>query len=136
MNPVGPPINNAKKNVLRLGGLSVPRTPHWTFVGGIDLQGPIGDSGWRWTGNFNARWEDKQFGFNNNISWYSPRTIINLRAGIENETYSVSAYVNNMTNDHTPEIVSNNARLSDFGSDLNGYLPVGRQFGVTVGAKF
>ena len=41
-----------------------------------------------------------------------------------------------LTNDHTPEIVSVNARLSDFGGDLDGYLPVGRQFGVTVGAKF
>ena len=84
----------------------------------------------------NVRYETKQYAFNNNISWYGPRTIVNLRAGVENETFSISAYVNNLTNDHTPEIVSVNARLSDFGGDLDGYLPIGRQYGITLGAKF
>ena len=91
---------------------------------------------WKWNATANARWEAKQFGFNNNISYYGPRTVMNVRAGVSNSTFSISAYVNNLTNDHTPEIVSVNARLSDFGGDLDGYLPVGRQFGVTVGAKF
>ena len=124
------------RNALSLKGLSLPRETNLMLNGGIDLEGPIGESGWKWTGNFTARWEDKQYAFNNNISWYGPRTIINMRAGVENETYSASLYVNNLTNDHTPEIVSVNARLSDFGGDLNGYLPIGRQYGITVGAKF
>lgn len=126
---------NAAKVALSLNGLSVPRETNLMLTGGVDLNGAINDD-WKWNATFNARWEDKQYGFNNNISWYGPRTILNLRAGVENETYSISAYVNNLTNDHTPEIVSVNARLSDFGGDLDGYLPVGRQYGLTVSAKF
>ncbi|UVO50496.1 TonB-dependent receptor [Sphingomonas sp. SUN019] len=135
LNPVGPPLNTTSKNVLRLGGLSVPRTPHWMLNAGVDLEGPIqGD--WKWTATYNARYEDRQYGFNNNISYYGPRTIMNVRAGVDNGMYSASLYVNNLTDDHTPEIVSVNARLSDFQGDLNGYLPVGRQYGLTLGAKF
>lgn len=134
----GSQFNNSTiaRNALSLDGLKVPRQTNLQLTGGLDLEGAIGTSGWKWTGSFNARWEDKQFGFNNNISWYGARTIVNLRAGVENETYSISAYVNNLTDDHTPEIISVNARLSDFGGDLDGYLPVGRQYGITIGAKF
>lgn len=137
LNPVASPPNSANpKLVLPLNGLHVPRETNLQFTAGVDLDGAIGDSGWRWNGTMNVRYETKQYAFNNNISWYGPRTIVNLRAGVENETFSISAYVNNLTNDHTPEIVSVNARLSDFGGDLDGYLPIGRQFGVTLGAKF
>jgi hypothetical protein len=121
--------------VLKLDGLSVPRETNWSVTGGVDLDGAI-SADWRWNATFNARWEDRQYGFNNNISWYGPRTVLNLRAGVENTSYSVSLYVNNLTDDHTPEIVSVNARLSDFGGDLDGYLPVGRQYGITIGGKF
>lgn len=133
----GSQFNNSTiaRNALSLKGLHLPRETNWSVTGGVDLEGPINDD-WKWTGTFNARWEDKQFGFNNNISWYGPRTVLNLRAGVETQTYSIAAYINNLTDDHTPEIISVNARLSDFGGDLDGYLPVGRQFGIIVGAKF
>lgn len=127
--------SNFNKAALSLSGLSLPRETNWTVSGGIDMDGQISGD-WKWNATANARWEAKQFGFNNNISYYGPRTVMNVRAGVSNSTFSISAYVNNLTNDHTPEIVSVNARLSDFGGDLDGYLPVGRQFGVTVGAKF
>ena len=57
----------------------------------------------QWTGTFNARYESRQYAFNNNISWYGRRTILNVRAGVNNETYSLSFYVNNLTDDRTPE---------------------------------
>lgn len=135
LNPVGPPINVANKNVLSLSGLHLPRTPRLQLTAGMDLDGPIsGDLRWNATAAF--RYEDKQYAFNNNISTYGPRTIVNLRAGLETGGWSLSAFVNNLTDDHTPEIVSVNARLSDFGGDLDGYLPLGRMFGLTGGVKF
>ena len=133
LNPV---TTAAPKLVLVLDGLHVPREANLQLTAGVNLDGAIGASDWRWNANFNARYESKYYGFNNNVNWYGPRTILNLKAGVENDTYSISAYVNNLTNDHTPEIISVNARLSDFGGDMDGYLPVGRQFGVTIGAKF
>ncbi len=123
------------RNALSLDGRSLPREADLQLTGGVDLDGAI-NADWKWTATYNARYESKQYGFNNNISWYGPRTIMNLRVGVENATYSIAAYVNNLTDDHTPEIVSVNARLSDFGGDLDGYLPVGRQYGLTLGAKF
>ena len=136
-NPVpgGAPIIPAGKIVLPLSGLHVPREANLQLTGGVDLTGPI-SNGWNWNATFNARYESRQYSTNTNINWYGPRTIVNVRAGVGNETYSLSAYVNNLTNDHTPEIVSVNGRLSDFVGDADGYLPVGRQFGVIVGAKF
>jgi iron complex outermembrane receptor protein len=128
--------SNFPKAALSLNNNHVPRQSQLQLTGGLDLDGDLGASGWRWTANGNVRWEDKQYGFNNNISWYGPRTIVNLKIGVENETFSIAGYVNNLTNDHTPEIISVNARLSDFGGDIDGYLPVGRQYGVTATAKF
>lgn len=133
LNPV---TTAAPKIVLPLNGLNVPRQSNLQLTGGVDLDGPIGTSGWRWNGTFNARYESRQYNFNNNISWAGGRTVMNVRAGIDNGRYSLSAYVNNLTNDHTPEIVSVNSRLSDFGGDLDGYLPIGRQFGLIAGVKF
>lgn len=128
-------VSNNARNALSLDGLSAPRQPDLQLNFGLDLEGEI-NADWKWNSNFTARYESKQFGFNNNISWYGPRTVVNVRAGVENETYSASLYVNNLTNDRTPEGLSLNARLSDFGSDLIGNLPIGRQFGLMVGAKF
>ena len=128
--------NTANKTVLSLDGLHLPRTPRMQITGGMDLFGDIGSSGLRWTATGNFRYEDKQYAFNNNISTYGPRTIVNLRAGIETDSYNVALFVNNLTNDHTPEITSVNARLSDFQGDLDGYLPLGRMFGITAGYKF
>ncbi len=126
---------NFAKTALSLDGLHLPREANFQFTGGVDVEGALGD-GWKWTATYNARYETKQYAFNNNISWYGPRTIMNARIGVNNAGYSIAAYVNNLTNDHTPEIVSVNARLSDFSGDLDGYLPIGRQFGVTATARF
>ena len=128
--------SNFAKAALSLKGLTVPREPNFQLTGGLDLDGDLGSSGWRWTANTNARFESKQYGFNNNINYYDERVIVNARLGVENKNFSISAYVNNLTNDHTPEIISVNARLSDFGGDMDGYLPVGRQYGLTIGVKF
>ncbi len=138
LNPALPPpngVNTTNKNVLSLAGLHLPRTPRLQLTGGLDLDGAISDT-MRWNATANFRFEDKQYAFNNNISTYGPRTIVNIRVGIETDSYTLSAFCNNLTNDHTPEIVSVNARLSDFGGDLDGYLPLGRMFGVTGGVKF
>ena len=139
--PPGTPILNPSplaptRNILALKGNHLPRTPRMQITGGLDLFGDINDSGLRWTATGNFRFEDKQYAFNNNISTYGPRTIINLRAGIETDHYNVALFVNNLTNDHTPEITSVNARLSDFQGDLDGYLPLGRMFGIQAGYKF
>lgn len=128
--------SNFNKAALSLSGLSVPRENNLQVTTGADIAIPLGEGDWKLVGNYTGRYESKNYAFNNNISWYGPRVIVNLRAGFENERYSITGYVNNLTNDHTPEIVSVNARLSDFGGDLNGYLPIGRQYGITVGAKF
>ena len=128
--------SNIDRAALSLKGNSLPRQSKMQITGGVDLDGDLGSSGWRWTANGSIRLEDKYYGFNNNISTYGPRTVVNLKAGVENKTFSIAAYVNNLTNDHTPEIISVNARLSDFGGDIDGYLPVGRQYGITATAKF
>ena len=81
--------SNFTKTAVSLGGLVLPRTPRLQFTGGLDLFGPIGDGDMRWTATGNFRFEDKQYAFNNNISTYGPRTIINLRVGIETDRYNV-----------------------------------------------
>ncbi len=127
--------SNFNKAALSLNGLSLPRENNLQVTTGVDVSIPIGND-WNVIANYNGRYESKDYILNNNISYYGPRVVVDLRAGFENERYSITAYVNNATNDHTPEIASVNARLSDFGGDMDGYLPVGRQYGVTVGAKF
>lgn len=91
---------------------------------GIDFDGCI-NKDWKWIGMFNVCWEDKQFGFNNNISWYGLCMIMNLCVGVESEIYVILVYVNNLINDYMLEIVLVNVWLSDFGGDFDGYLLVG-----------
>ena len=136
--PANSQYNNSTiaRAALRLNGLSVPRENDLQVTTGADVTIPLGSSDWSLIANYNGRYESRNFAFNNNISYYGPRYIVNLRAGVENARYSITAYVNNATDDHTPEIASVNARLSDFGGDLDGYLPVGRQYGGTVSVKF
>ena len=133
--PLNPNLGSPTRFILSLDGLHVPRTPRLQLTGGFDLFGDVTDRV-RWTATAAFRYEDKQYVFNNNVSTYGPRTIVNLRAGFEADHWNVSGFVNNLTDDHTPEIVSVNARLSDFQGDLDGYLPLGRMFGVTAGYKF
>ena len=59
-----------------------------------------------------------------------------MRIGLESEKYRVTAFVNNVTDDATPEGVAQNIRLNDFTGPYAGALPARRSYGVTAGVTF
>ena len=72
----------------------------------------------------------------NNYSFWGDRTLVNLRAGIEYQRFSLTAFVDNLTKNRTVESASGNTRLNDFQANPVGFLPIPRRFGLTAGYEF
>lgn len=63
-------------------------------------------------------YESKRYVQAANLAWIGAAHKVNLRAGIENDTWSFNLWVNNLTDDDTPEVVT---RLFDFRDPF--YIP-------------
>ena len=126
----------ANFNAVDLSGLQTPQTSKWTFSVGGDANGSLnGDLGW--FAHADYRYESRQYIDVENFAWLPKRIVVNLNAGVTYRNYRFTAYVDNLTDNRTPEGAAYNTRLSDLSSTiLAGVLPVGRQFGFTASAKF
>ncbi|MDO7843413.1 TonB-dependent receptor [Sphingomonas immobilis] len=127
--------SGATRLALNLAGLQLPRVSKLTASGGVDFNGDVTDT-ISWFGRADVRYESKQYAQQDDNAYYGERIGVNLRAGIKTEKYSITAYVDNLTNNQTPEQVLKLTRLNDFQGNLSGYLPLPRTYGVTVSASF
>ncbi|WP_428149675.1 TonB-dependent receptor [Brevundimonas sp.] len=124
--PAGP------RAAISLDGLQVPRTSKLQVSTGVSLNGSL-SGGWDWFARSEFRYESKQYSLPNNYNYFGPRYQINARAGVEYGNYTLTAFVDNLTDDHTPETASYNSRLNDFNANYTLYLPQGRTFGLKLG---
>lgn len=129
-------VTPANANAVNLAGLQTPQTSKWTVSLGADADGQLkGDLGW--FAHVDYRFESKQYIDVENFSWLPNRNLVNVNIGLTYQTYRLTAFVDNLTNNQTPEGAAYNARLSDLSSTiLAGVLPIGRQFGLTAAYKF
>lgn len=119
------------RQAVSLKGNQVSRTSKLQLTFGTELTGElVGD--WNWFSRTDFRYESKQYSLPNNYNWFGPRTVVNHRMGIENGNLKFTAYIDNLTNDMTPETASYNTRLNDFNANYTMYLPTGRTYGLTV----
>jgi iron complex outermembrane receptor protein len=127
--------SGATRLALNLAGLQLPRTSKLTANGSVDFNGDLTDT-LSWFGRVDARFETKQYAQQDNLAWYGERVNLNLRAGLKTEKWTLAAFVNNVTNNQTPEQVLKLTRLNDFNGNLSGYLPLPRTYGVTGTINF
>ncbi len=131
-SPQGP------RTVVDMNGLNVPRSSRFTFTGGGSYTHPINDN-WDGFARFDVRYETKQYQAspnNLNFNWIGNRTVANLRTGIENDNWRVTFFVNNLTNDDTPDSAAYNVRLNDFNGVMNPFLTNKRTYGLTVAYRY
>ena len=123
-----------------LKGLTPPYASKFTFNTALSLRYPVA-ADWFWTGRVDYRFESKQFyQYPIDTGYFGPKNIVNVRTGIENDTWSVIFFVRNVTNDKTPLTVQD-AAATGAENFQAGYFPVavlpdGRTFGATVRYKF
>lgn len=123
------------RTALSLDGLRVPRTSKVTATLGVQYNGTI-NTDWGWFARSDYRYESSRMIQNANWAYIPSRKLVNLRIGLESEKYRFTAFVNNVTDDATPEGVAQNIRLNDFTGPYAGALPARRSYGVTAGVTF
>lgn len=132
---VGVTSPSGVRQALDLNGLHVPRTSNLTANLGLQYNGSLpGD--WGWFARADLRYESKRYTTQTNWSWIPERTLLNLRAGLESGRYRFTVYVNNATNDTTPDGALPSNRLNDGVPVLGAAMPVKRTIGMTAGISF
>ena len=95
-----------------------------------------------WFARADYRYEDRQYTTVSNFAYYGPRNVFNIHIGIDSPTWSVTGYVLNLLDDHTPVTNQFNGLLNGFDAPPVGVfgvtwiptsvLPDGRTFAVKV----
>lgn len=123
------------KTAVSLDGLRVPRSSRITGTLGAQYNGTINER-WGWLARGDYRYESSRMIQNANFAFIPSRSVLNLRVAIEDEKYRLTLFVNNVTNDTTPEGVAQNIRLNDFTGPYAGALPAKRTFGLIGNVMF
>ncbi len=121
-----------------IGGSQLTRTSKVTASLGLEYSRPVlADA--RLVARLDAAYRAKQYGDFINATWVPGRTRSNLRVGLERPHYDVVLWVENLTDDDTPDQVSQNASNNLASSvawqSTSINLPQ-RRYGVTARYRF
>lgn len=120
-----------------VSGTQLPNSPKHTVSFSNTFHGPLGDTGWDWSVRAEYLYTSTLYASVINLAETGERERVNLRAGVSNDSFSITAWVNNVTDDLTGTSIT---RITDFSRDGNRAfrvsVPEGRTAGVTVNYKF
>ncbi|MGP1353870.1 MAG: TonB-dependent receptor [Parasphingopyxis sp.] len=86
-----------------VSGNTLPRQSRHQANGVFEYQGgAMGD--WDWYGRVEALYQSSQYSTSANLAETGDQTKVNLRIGLQNERYELSAWVRNVFNDRTPAV--------------------------------
>ncbi len=128
-SPQGP------RQAVNLEGLQIPRASKISATLGGQFNGSFGGN-WAWFGRADLRYESKQYSAPINFNYWGARKLVNLRVGVDNGPMRLALFVNNATNDKTPDSASANVRLNDFIGPMNAYLPAQRTYGLSASYSY
>lgn len=115
-----------------IAGQPLPRQAKHLVNGSITYTAPVSEEVSAFF-NADARYESRKYGFTHRLLGYvGDRTIVNLRAGVRNENFDLSAYVRNALNDKEGTLAGASLTLNDFLRLPMVSLPDLRTFGVTL----
>jgi len=145
------PLNRGNDPSGQTRGQRLPQTPaHQVILSGSFTQPLSGD----WAGFIRSdlTYETKRYAQVDNLQHTGDSYLMNIRTGVENDALSVTLFVNNVLDDHTPAVIT---RLRDFSAflqipnrlagkpatttffrDYNAAYPRKRSIGVTGRYKF
>jgi outer membrane receptor protein involved in Fe transport len=124
------------RSAVDLNGITPPRVSKRMVSSGVEFSEKLGM--YNWFTRIDYRYESKQnVGETNLATTQLPdRSVVNVRSSVSWGAFTVTGYINNLTNSTVPAIVTYNVRLNDFVGNLVSYLPPERTFGLTLGYKF
>ena len=121
-------------------GFEVARSPDHAATFALDFNMPAGNF-WRGDGEWFARWDawyqSETWTWVVNLARTDSAVLQNLRGGWRNDSYSVTFWVENVTDDDS--VLSSQRTTGSFLTRTLGYqltLPEPRTFGVTLAASF
>ena len=121
-------------------GFEVARSPDHAATFALDFNMPAGNF-WRGDGEWFARWDawyqSETWTWVVNLAQTDSAVLQNLRGGWRNDSYSVTLWVENLTDDDS--VLSSQRTTGSFLTRTLGYqltLPEPRTFGVTLAASF
>lgn len=117
-----------------VSGNRLQYVPKHSFNLGAQVTTPLAGA-WEFTARADLTYSSKIYNDAANTSWIGSRTRVNLRLGVENETYRVQAFCNNLNNDRTPMVI---VPARDLLGRINSSVQEmdGRKCGVTLSAEF
>ena len=127
------PSPSGNKTVVDLSGLQAPRTSRFTASFSTQYNGQINDQ-WNYFVRGDVRYESKQYENTTGVQYYyiDSKRVVNLNAGVGTDRYKFQAYVKNLTNNETPEVVSANTLLNGGATPQVAYLPQRRTYGLNA----
>lgn len=122
---------------LNLSGYSLPRQSDWQGTLTVDIVQPLTED-WDWTLRGNYRYESKQYTVSppTNVAYVGSKHRANLRAGVESDQYSVTAYVDNVFNDDSAVNTGIILDPSNFTSPIAVTYDDKRTFGIEARVNF
>jgi iron complex outermembrane receptor protein len=105
-------------------GLAPPNESDFTFNFTAQYKRPLGYKDFDWFVRGDYRFESKEYQGVENLAWYGPRNVINGHIGVQNKSWTLTAYVLNVLNDKTPIGAVYNAQLNTFDVPPNGFIGV------------
>jgi iron complex outermembrane receptor protein len=117
-------------------GKAMPGAPQYTFSIAADFRDHLFDT-WDWFAHGDLAYKGKQFIDQENLSWIPAFINVGFQAGIENETWSIGAFVKNAT-DYKGLIGAQISSDENSGSNnaIRGGLSDPREYGVRAKYKF
>lgn len=123
-------------------GNTVARVPRHALRLALEAGGALpGASGLRWNGTLAAQWRGRRYIDESNLAWMPAYGLVDLRAGLAGERWTVTAYVDNLLDD---DRIQSAIRFIDLGTtesfapqrDYLAFLPRPRTAGVRVTLDF
>jgi iron complex outermembrane receptor protein len=113
----------------------LPRASKWMFTGTFDITQPLAGE---WNGFFRGdyRYDGKRLSAANGFSQLGSTHMLNLRAGIENDTFSLTVFVDNVLNDQTPLNLGSQTSLANLQAFWQAVYDNKRTWGVVGRMRF
>ena len=121
-------------------GFKVPRSPKHSATFAVDFNMPadtLGSGDGEWFARWDAWYQSSTYTWTVNLAKTQSAVLHNLRGGWRNDKYSVTAWVENATNDDS--VLAASRTTGSFLTGTLGFqftLPEPRTFGVTLSANF
>jgi outer membrane receptor protein involved in Fe transport len=123
-------------------GNTVARVPRHALRLALETGGALpGSASLRWNGTVAAQWRSRRYIDESNLAWMPAYGLVDLRAGLSGERWTVTAYVDNLLDD---DRIQSAIRFIDLGTTENfapqrdylAFLPRPRTAGVRVTFDF